>query len=65
MAEGQLAACWGQQDDGWRKGPWTSHEDKLLLEHVAQHGEGRWNSVSKLTGRISSSTGLICFLFLI
>ncbi|KAM0838376.1 hypothetical protein ACQ4PT_061028 [Festuca glaucescens] len=50
MAEGQLAACWGKQDDDWRKGPWTSHEDKLLLEHVALHGEGRWNSVSKLTG---------------
>jgi len=50
MAEGQLAACWGKQDDEWRKGPWTSHEDKLLLEHVGQHGEGRWNSVSKLTG---------------
>jgi len=50
MAEVQLAACWGKQDDEWRKGPWTSQEDKLLLEHVAQHGEGRWNSVSKLTG---------------
>uniref|UniRef100_M8CHM0 Myb-related protein 305 n=1 Tax=Aegilops tauschii TaxID=37682 RepID=M8CHM0_AEGTA len=49
-AEGQLAACWGKQDDEWRKGPWTTQEDKLLLDHVAQHGEGRWNSVSKLTG---------------
>ncbi|RCV34462.1 hypothetical protein SEVIR_7G170200v4 [Setaria viridis] len=42
---------WGRQEvDGWRKGPWTSQEDKLLVEHVRQHGEGRWNSVSKVTG---------------
>ncbi|PAN39018.1 hypothetical protein PAHAL_7G214300 [Panicum hallii] len=42
---------WGRQEvDGWRKGPWTSQEDKLLVEHVRQRGEGRWNSVSKLTG---------------
>ncbi|CAN6249306.1 unnamed protein product, partial [Urochloa humidicola] len=39
-----------QEVDGWRKGPWTSQEDKLLVDHVRQHGEGRWNSVSKLTG---------------
>ncbi|CAL5016018.1 unnamed protein product [Urochloa decumbens] len=47
--EGPLG--WGRQEvDGWRKGPWTSQEDKLLVDHVRQHGEGRWNSVSKLTG---------------
>lgn len=58
MAEagGQLAACWGkQEDDEWRKGPWTNQEDKLLLDHVALHGEGRWNSVSKLTGNYSNT----------
>lgn len=57
-AEVQSAAGWGrqlQQDGGWwRKGPWTSQEDALLVEHVRQHGEGRWNSVSKLTGRSNS-----------
>ncbi|KAL6903673.1 hypothetical protein ACP4OV_004486 [Aristida adscensionis] len=48
--EGQLAG-WGRQEvDGWRKGPWTTQEDKLLVDHVRHHGEGRWNSVSKLTG---------------
>ncbi|CAL9051923.1 unnamed protein product [Musa banksii] len=36
--------------DGWRKGPWTAQEDKLLIEHVNLHGEGRWNSVSELSG---------------
>lgn len=34
----------------WRKGPWTAEEDQLLIEHVKLHGEGRWNSVAKLTG---------------
>ncbi|KAJ3679987.1 hypothetical protein LUZ60_016265 [Juncus effusus] len=38
------------QDVFWRKGPWTSHEDKLLIDYVNQHGDGRWNSVAKLTG---------------
>ncbi|KXG26684.1 transcription repressor MYB6 [Sorghum bicolor] len=49
--EGPLG-CWGRQEevDGWRKGPWTSQEDKLLVDHVRQHGEGRWNSVSKIAG---------------
>ncbi|CAI9268794.1 unnamed protein product [Lactuca saligna] len=34
----------------WRKGPWTAEEDQLLIKHVKLHGEGRWNSVAKLTG---------------
>lgn len=36
--------------EGWRKGPWTPLEDRLLTEYVQQHGEGCWNSVAKLTG---------------
>ncbi|KAJ0967389.1 hypothetical protein J5N97_024306 [Dioscorea zingiberensis] len=32
---------WGTLEDGWRKGPWTPQEDKLLIEHVNLHGEGR------------------------
>lgn len=55
MEEGPLG--WGRRQeevvDGWRKGPWTGQEDKLLVEHVRQHGEGRWNSVSKLAGTVS------------
>ena len=41
---------WGREEGGWRKGPWTAQEDKLLLEYVRQQGEGRWNSVARLTG---------------
>ncbi|XP_061337552.1 transcription factor MYB82-like [Gastrolobium bilobum] len=36
--------------DGWRKGPWTAEEDRLLIEYVKLHGEGRWNSVARLAG---------------
>ncbi|KAJ1701951.1 hypothetical protein LUZ63_001730 [Rhynchospora breviuscula] len=38
------------EEVAWRKGPWTAQEDKLLIDYVNQHGEGRWNSVAKLTG---------------
>ncbi|CAN1826773.1 Transcription factor MYB48 [Linum perenne] len=37
-------------EQGWRKGPWTPEEDKLLIEYVNLNGEGRWSSVSKSTG---------------
>ncbi|XP_058092288.1 transcription factor WER-like [Magnolia sinica] len=41
---------WGGVKDGWRKGPWTAEEDKLLMAYVSMHGEGRWNSVPRLSG---------------
>ncbi|KAE8712399.1 Transcription factor MYB59 [Hibiscus syriacus] len=41
---------WGLIEEGWRKGPWTAEEDKLLIEYVRVHGEGRWNSVARLAG---------------
>ncbi|XP_060170794.1 myb-related protein 305-like [Lycium barbarum] len=36
--------------EGWRKGPWTTEEDKLLIEYVKLHGEGRWSSVATVAG---------------
>lgn len=39
-----------QVADGWRKGPWTPQEDKLLIQYITDYGEGRWSSVSKCTG---------------
>ncbi|KAJ7979766.1 Myb transcription factor [Quillaja saponaria] len=41
---------WGIIEEGWRKGPWTAEEDRLLIEYVRLHGEGRWNSVARLAG---------------
>uniref|UniRef100_A0ACD5WAS7 Uncharacterized protein n=1 Tax=Avena sativa TaxID=4498 RepID=A0ACD5WAS7_AVESA len=33
-----------------KKGPWTTAEDAVLVNHVRQHGEGNWNAVQRLTG---------------
>ncbi|KAK4490756.1 hypothetical protein RD792_001463 [Penstemon davidsonii] len=41
---------WGNMEQGWRKGPWTPEEDKLLFQYVSQNGEGRWSSVSSCAG---------------
>lgn len=42
---------WGViEEEVWRKGPWTAEEDRLLIEYVRLHGEGRWNSVARLAG---------------
>ncbi|KAK4425375.1 Transcription factor [Sesamum alatum] len=41
---------WGLMEEGWRKGPWTAEEDRLLVEYVKLHGEGRWNNVARLAG---------------
>lgn len=41
---------WGVKEGGWRKGPWTAEEDKLLIRYVKLHGEGKWNNVARLAG---------------
>lgn len=41
---------WSDSEHGWRKGPWTPAEDKLLTEYVSLHGEGRWSSVARTAG---------------
>ncbi|KAK9683108.1 hypothetical protein RND81_10G117200 [Saponaria officinalis] len=41
---------WVVEEQGWRKGPWTPEEDKLLSQYVTLHGEGRWSSVSRCAG---------------
>ncbi|XP_009794813.1 uncharacterized protein LOC107771351 [Nicotiana tabacum] len=41
---------WGVIEEEWRKGPWTAEEDRLLIEYVNLHGEGRWNFVARLVG---------------
>ncbi|KAM3363686.1 MYB-like transcription factor EOBII [Capsicum galapagoense] len=53
---------WGANSDqqGWRKGPWTPEEDKMLSEYVKLHGEGRWSSVARCAGL--NRTGKSCRL---
>ncbi|KAJ0098506.1 hypothetical protein Patl1_21642 [Pistacia atlantica] len=50
---------WGATEQGWRKGPWTPEEDKLLTEYVNLHGEGRWSSVSMSSGREENTIALL------
>lgn len=57
-------AAWSvQQQIGWRKGPWTPEEDKLLVEYVNLHGEGRWSSVARCAGNIFLQCTLRVFNF--
>ncbi|XP_050226209.1 MYB-like transcription factor EOBI [Mercurialis annua] len=46
----RMIMSWGVTEQGWRKGPWTPQEDKLLTEYVKLHGDGRWSSVSRSSG---------------
>ncbi|OIW18748.1 hypothetical protein TanjilG_13500 [Lupinus angustifolius] len=36
--------------DGLNKGAWTPNEDKILIEFIKVHGEGRWRSMPKRAG---------------
>ncbi|KAF0914910.1 hypothetical protein E2562_032825 [Oryza meyeriana var. granulata] len=43
-----------------RRGPWTVEEDLLLVNYIASHGEGRWNSLARSAGL--KRTGKSCRL---
>ncbi|WCJ21045.1 MYB-like transcription factor EOBI [Euphorbia peplus] len=43
-----------------RKGPWTMEEDLILINYIANHGEGVWNSLAKAAGL--KRTGKSCRL---
>ena len=34
-----------------RRGPWTVEEDLTLINYIARHGEGRWNSLARCAGK--------------
>ncbi|XP_077218509.1 transcription factor MYB108-like [Tasmannia lanceolata] len=43
-----------------RRGPWTMEEDIILVNYIANHGEGRWNSLARCAGL--KRTGKSCRL---
>lgn len=45
--------CNSSQDPEVRKGPWTMEEDLILINYIANHGEGVWNSLAKAAGKIN------------
>ncbi|KAL3505593.1 hypothetical protein ACH5RR_030975 [Cinchona calisaya] len=56
----------GEEDDmmmtmmDLRRGPWTVEEDFTLINYIAHHGEGRWNSLARCAGL--KRTGKSCRL---
>lgn len=38
-----------------RRGPWTVEEDFKLIDYIATHGEGRWNSLARCAGNNTST----------
>jgi len=50
-----------------RKGPWTMEEDLILINYIANHGEGVWNSLAKAAGKhiFRSSTFFLAIIFLL
>lgn len=46
--------------DDLRRGPWTVEEDFSLINYIAHHGEGRWNSLARCAGL--KRTGKSCRL---
>lgn len=54
-AKAVAVAATASEDEGdLRRGPWTAEEDALLVDYVAQHGEGRWNSLARCAGEYAS-----------
>ncbi|XP_010442426.1 PREDICTED: transcription factor MYB108-like [Camelina sativa] len=43
-----------------KRGPWTVEEDLELINYIANHGEGRWNSLARCAGL--KRTGKSCRL---
>ncbi|KAK8943856.1 Myb-related protein 305 [Platanthera guangdongensis] len=49
-----------QQEAEVRKGPWTMEEDLILVNYIANHGEGVWNNLARSAGL--KRTGKSCRL---
>ncbi|OAY65447.1 Transcription factor MYB108 [Ananas comosus] len=49
-----------EEELGLRRGPWSDEEDILLMNYIAIHGEGRWNSLARCAGL--KRTGKSCRL---
>ncbi|KAG5084684.1 hypothetical protein AAZX31_19G006400 [Glycine max] len=52
--------CDSSHDPEVRKGPWIMEEDLILINYIANHGEGVWNSLAKASGL--KRTGKSCRL---
>ncbi|XP_077240449.1 transcription factor MYB78-like [Tasmannia lanceolata] len=53
-------ATQSEEEMDLRRGPWTIEEDLILVNYIATHGEGRWNSLARCAGL--KRTGKSCRL---
>lgn len=61
VKEGNCSSHSDQEDMmDLRRGPWTVEEDFTLINYIAHHGEGRWNSLARCAGL--KRTGKSCRL---
>lgn len=51
-ARGCSADVQSEEEMDLRRGPWTVEEDFKLINYIATHGEGRWNSLARCAGII-------------
>jgi myb proto-oncogene protein len=49
-SEGEMGRKPGCSKDGLNKGAWTPLEDKMLMDYLKIHGEGKWSNIVKETG---------------
>ncbi|XP_011045023.1 PREDICTED: myb-related protein 308-like isoform X2 [Populus euphratica] len=49
-SEGEMGRKPGYSKDGLNKGAWTPLEDKMLMDYLKIHGEGKWSNIVRETG---------------
>ncbi|KAG0501648.1 hypothetical protein HPP92_001720 [Vanilla planifolia] len=54
------ASLQSEEEMDFKRGTWTVEEDLVLMEYIAKHGEGRWNSLARCAGL--KRTGKSCRL---
>ncbi|GMJ14056.1 myb domain protein 78 [Hibiscus trionum] len=60
QAKGNVQSDQEDEQMELRRGPWTVEEDLKLVDYIAAHGEGRWNSLALYAGL--KRTGKSCRL---
>jgi hypothetical protein len=43
-------------ENGLKKGPWTTEEDEKLMEYIQKNGHGSWRALPKLAGMCTCTT---------
>lgn len=49
-------------ENGLKKGPWTTEEDEKLMSYIQKHGHGSWRALPQLAGTHTYDTSLFLCL---